>query len=127
MSNVFVVGQTVNVFERKGLRALKSGIASSERPGGEYPDLMPDEPLLVLKVYGQTRADVQREDGTIFRIHRNHVVSSATYNIKKQAIKSSGKTTAERLEEARLFLEAAQAAHAAARESEIEEGFVAQA
>jgi hypothetical protein len=109
----FVVGQEVTVWAPKGLRFLSQGLASSERLGGDLRDLIPGEPLMVLKVYGQTGADVQRADGTIFRLHRNHVVADAKYNQAKAAKAKAAPalTAAQRLEAARALAEAAQRAY----------------
>lgn len=74
----FVVGETVNVWKLTGVRDLKMGPSTSERPGGDYPDIDVDEPLKVVETRG-AKALVKREDGQKVWIHINHIWKESKY------------------------------------------------
>jgi hypothetical protein len=78
-ANVFAVGSVVHVFEPKGCRTLSKGICSSERLGGEYPDVLPTEDLLVVKTAGSNQALCRRPSGQEVLIHINHINAEADY------------------------------------------------
>jgi hypothetical protein len=74
----FVVGETVRVWKLTGVRDLKMGASTSERPGGDYADITPDEPLTVIETHG-ARAVCQRPDGQEVWVHINHIWKGSKY------------------------------------------------
>jgi hypothetical protein len=80
MTTTFNVGDIVHVFETKGCRDLKSGVCSSERIDGEYPNIEPTEDLKVIKKLGSTRALCERGlDGATISVHINHITAASAY------------------------------------------------
>ena len=105
----FIENSTVRVFKDTGVRDMKNGISTSERTGGDYPDITSDEDLLVLKKFGSTRALVRRENGQEVNIHINHVTPASTYYSQRgqKKPKASTKITAEMEQKVRSDLDAA--------------------
>jgi hypothetical protein len=102
----FTVGAVVHVWTTKGCTDLSTGPSSSERTGGNYPDITPSEDLLVLKCFGKGSALCQRPNGQVIRVHHNHINEAAKYNTsKKRALPQSQDLEASiRLLEAQLAL-----------------------
>lgn len=92
----FEIGKFVSVWEPKGCRELKSGASSSERTGGEYEDIFPEEKLKVVQKLGSTRAIVERENGMRISMHLNHINPSSSYYALRGQKSASQKPMAER-------------------------------
>lgn len=105
----FNVGSIVHVWEPKGCRELKGGASSSERLGGEYPDIDTTEDLKVIKKLGSTRAIVERshEDckGMQISMHLNHINADSSYYALRGQRSQSQKPLAQRKAEVMKKLE----------------------
>lgn len=91
----FVLNGTVNVWKTTGVRDGKHGIATSERPGQQYPDIEPSENLTVMQKFGATKALCKREnrDGQpdeLVTVHINHINPSSAYYATRSAAGSAG-------------------------------------
>ena len=73
------VGKHVRVWKTTGVRLLSRGPQTSERVGGDFPDVEPDEDLLVLRKDGSQYAYVRRASGEEIRIHLNHINPTSSY------------------------------------------------
>lgn len=80
----FTKNQTVSVWEPKGCRELRGGPSSSEKRGGEYEDLLPEEQLVVLQPMG-SRALCRRPNGQTLLVHKNHVDPNQSYSAARIA------------------------------------------
>ena len=76
---LFNEGEEIRVWKPTGVRNLKYGAQTSERTGGDYPDISPDEPLLVIKRFGSGKAICRRPSGDELIVHANHVNPDSRY------------------------------------------------
>lgn len=121
----FVQGEMCRVWKPTGVRNGKTGPATSERLGQDYPDIQPNEDLLVLTKYGTTKALVERAsrkghpDHQLI-VHINHINPSSGYYANRKdptmtaaptsvAVPSKKLTPAEALAKATAEAEAAMA------------------
>lgn len=92
----FVEGSTVNVWKKTGVRRLKYGVQTSERPGGDFPDIETNEALTVVKKLGSGKAVCRRQNGQEIIVHKNHIDKDAKYyavrlaEAAKEAAESAG-------------------------------------
>lgn len=83
------IGETLHVWKLTGVRNLKDGPQTSEKIGGEFPDVSPDEPLVVVKRYGG-KLLCRRGDGSEILVHRNHVNPNAKYYATRKGTGQGG-------------------------------------
>ncbi len=104
----FVEGGTVNVWKKTGVRRLKYGVQTSERTGGDFPDIDESEELKVVKKLGSGKAVCIRPNGQEIIVHKNHVDKDAKYyaprlaaaaeaDAKNEAASEKGQTPQEKL------------------------------
>jgi hypothetical protein len=86
----FVVGETVRVWKPTGVRKLKYGFQTSERIGGDKPDITPDEDLVVVERFGAGKALCKRRNGDQVIVHRNHIDPQAKYYAAKAQRQGAG-------------------------------------
>lgn len=118
----FIINEFVSVHKQFGCKDGKNGPASSERIDQKYPNIEPSEKLMVLQVFGSTKALVKREgrdgeaDETI-TVHVNHINADSAYyaNKGKKKSLSEAKETAEKAADA--LREAQEVADRAATDS----------
>lgn len=117
----FVIGGTVRVWQTKGVKDLGKGPSSSERSNAKgatnpYADIEPSEDLLVKTRLNNQEFICEREDGSMVKIHQNHINEKAKYNTKVSATQ----TPAQKVEALKASLEKAQAELEAAQLAEME-------
>ena len=86
----FVEGGTVNVWKKTGVRRLKYGVQTSERTGGDFPDIEESEELKVVKKLGSGKAVCVRPNGQEIIVHKNHVDKDAKYYTQRLAAAAEG-------------------------------------
>lgn len=133
----FVEGGVVHVWKPTGVRKLKYGIQTSERTGGEFPDVRPEEALEVIERLSSGKALCRRPDregqaDEKIIVHINHINRDSKYYSDRKGRSQQGTRSAtstgmggergrvqpptpqERLQSARDLMEQARQEHDAA-------------